>query len=415
MGDDVVEEQGAQEEGTNPGKSQQEVKVYCKDCDKSFPSKTGLAVHSARWCSALKRTKESVASQVDSPIENDDVKEQNQDQDQDQEEETAPDKSQQETKVYCPDCGKSFSSKHGLALHLARWCSAIKRTKESVETQEEFPIENDDVNAAESVSPLVAVEGAVQNIDTGGQKEDLDPGEETNAGENDDVDAAESVSPLVALEGAVQNIDTSEQNKDLDQEEETNAGENDDVNVAESVSPLVAAEGAVQNNNTGEQNKGLDQGEETNTGKNDGVDAAESVSPLVAAEGNVQNTTDTGEQNEDLDQGEETKADKIDYVDAAESVSPLVAVEGAVQNTTDIDTGKQNEDLDQGEETNADKSDKETKLDCKDCDKSFSSKSGLALHSARWCPAIKRMKESIEGQKDFPIENDGVEEQNQDQ
>merc|ERR1712238_35391 len=301
MGDDVVEEQGAQEEGTNPGKSQQEVKVYCKDCDKSFPSK------------------------------------------------------------------------HGLALHLARWCSAIKRTKESVETQEEFPIENDDVDAAESVSPLVAVEGAVQNIDTGGQNKDLDLGEETNAGKNDDVDAADSVSPLVAAEGAVQNTDTGGQNEDLDQEEETNAGENDDVDAAESVSPLVAAEGAVQNTtNTGEQNEGLDQGEETNTGKND-------------------------------------------CVDAAESVSPLVAVEGAVQNTTDTDTGKQNEDLDQGEETNADKSDKETKLDCKDCDKSFSSKSGLALHSARWCPAIKRMKESIEGQKDFPIENDGVEEQNQDQ
>merc|ERR1712238_372762 len=146
MGDDVVEEQGAQEEGTNPDKSQQEVKVYCKECD------------------------------------------------------------------------KSFSSKHGLALHLARWCSAIKRTKESVETQEEFPIENDDVNAADSVSPLVAAEGAVQNIDTGKQNEDLDQGEETNAGENDDVDVAESVSPLVVAEGAVQNTtNTGEQNEGLDQ------------------------------------------------------------------------------------------------------------------------------------------------------------------------------------------------------
>merc|ERR1712238_190667 len=188
-------------------------------------------------------------------------------QDQDQEEETAPDKSQQEAKVYCPDCGKSFSSKHGLALHLARWCSAIKRTKESVETQEEFPIENDDVNAAESVSPLVAAEGAVQNNNTGEQNKGLDQGEETNTGKNDGVDAAESVSPLVAAEGNVQNTtDTGEQNEDLDQGEETKADKIDYVDAAESVSPLVAVEGAVQNTtdtDTGKQNEDLDQGEET--------------------------------------------------------------------------------------------------------------------------------------------------------
>jgi len=205
--------------------------------------------------------------------------------------------------------------------------------------------EKEDVNAAESVLPLVAVEGVVPNTNTGKQNEGLDQGEETNAGENDDVDVAESVSPLdeeettLRLRGGGTEVETESESED------------DDSTIDEKEEKEVVVEEAVPNTDTGEQNEGLDSGEESNVGKNnDDVDAAKSSSFLVAAEEAVPNT-DTGEQNEGLDSGEESNVGKNnDDVDAAKSSSFLVAAEEAVPNT---DTGEQNEDLDPGEETNA--------------------------------------------------------------